>query len=341
MKKASKPKNLSRVKPPILLARAYLGRFLVLGAGLVFVSLLPGQNRYQIQHLEKLKYPFRALKTTYLKPNPYPSEIGFKPPPDLTAKAAIVLDLDSKTVLYEKNSHVSLPPASTTKLMTAWVSRQAYDLNEPVTVSKLNIDGSVMNLVPGEKITVNSLLYGLLINSANDAALTLAKHYPGGNEQFLSSMNDWAKKMNLNDTHFTNVIGLDNPNHYTSVWDLAQLSSFVLQDKVLSEIVSQKKALVTDVNRRLTHQLKTTNKLLDSNSNIKGLKTGWTEDAGGCLTAYLITDHHRLLSVILGSQTEATRFSEAQALFDWVLTNYHWEPVDFPASIQALSSAGT
>jgi D-alanyl-D-alanine carboxypeptidase (penicillin-binding protein 5/6) len=155
-------------------------------------------------------------------------------------------------------------------------------------------------------------------------------------------MNEAAGKMSLKDTHYANVTGIDSHNHYTSVWDIAQLSSIILTDKTLTDIVHQKTAVVTDVDGSFSHRLKNTNKLLARSRNVKGLKTGWTKEAGGCLVAYLVRDDgRRLLTVVLGSKDEETRFSESLKLFRWAGANYVWEAVEPPPSIQAFSTAGT
>lgn len=332
MKKSEKKSSFNKIHPKELI---------ILILGLSFISTFPGQNRYQTDLLYRQPALTRPLPPDYLNPAPCPFKISYQPPPNIGAKAALVTDLNSKVVIFEKEAHERLLPASTTKLMTAWVARQTFTLDEIITVPKINAGGSTMNLVPGEKITVNALLHGLLISSANDAALALSITSPGGFEQFLDSMNQWAAKMDLKDTRYANVTGNDQYNHYTSARDLAQLSSFILKDEVLSNIITKRSAVVTDTSAKLQHHLNATNQLLYLSDDIRGVKTGWTQGAGGCLVAFLNHPSHQLISVVLGSVTEQSRFTDSLALLAWVEKIYGWEELKPPPSIQTLATAGT
>jgi D-alanyl-D-alanine carboxypeptidase (penicillin-binding protein 5/6) len=341
MKKSKKKSYLNILKAFIAFSKTYPQKLTILILGLCLTFVLPGQNRYQTDLLfsrPALTYP---LPADYLSPAPYPLKTTHYPPPEISAKSALVTDLNSKVVVFEKEAHKRLLPASTTKLMTAWVARQVFAPDEIITVPKINTGGSTMNLITGERITVNALLHGLLISSANDAALALAITSPGGFEQFLDSMNQWVAKLNLKDTRYANVTGNDQDNHYTSVSDLTQLSAIILEDEVIANIIAKKGAVVIDVDGKFRHHLKATNKLLSLSEDVQVMKTGWTKGAGGCLVAFLNHPSHQLISVVLGSASEQSRFADSLALLSWVEKIYGWEELKSPPSIQVLATAGT
>ena len=158
-----------------------------------------------------------------INPAPYPLKSGRTPAPILSAKAAIVMDADSKKVMYEKNRELRFSPASTVKIMTALVALERYSLSDLLTVQTESTIPSTMVLVEVEVISFESLLYGLLLNSGNDAALALAENYPSGTTAFVARMNGKAKKLSLTDTFFSDVSGLDDNGNFTTATDLAQL----------------------------------------------------------------------------------------------------------------------
>ena len=178
-----------------------------------------------------------------------------------------------------------------------------------------------MGLVKGEKITFESLLYGLLVSSANDAAIVLAENYPGGQKTFVERMNQKARLLKLNNTHFTNPTGFDDANHYTSAFDLARLAQYMLKDKTLSKIVATRAITVSDTSYTYFHDLKNVNQLLGDIPGVAGVKTGYTENAEECVVTLVKRGDHEILTVVLRS---ADRFRETGELISWVFQNYNW-----------------
>lgn len=247
--------------------------------------------------------------------------------PIIEARSSVAMDNKTGTVLYEKNSHEHRQIASITKLMTATVVLEELkegEMASVVTVSKqANVeDGSQMFLRTGERITVENLLYGLLINSANDSAITLAEYNAGSVEKFVEKMNKKALSIGLTDTHFQNPVGLDNSQNYSSAYDVAKLARYAYKNEFIKKAAPTKEMKVQSVDQKYTHELKTTNELLDSYLKIKGLKTGKTDKAGLCMAAVAENDAgNDIITVVLGSPA---RFQESKILIDWVFRAYIW-----------------
>lgn len=247
--------------------------------------------------------------------------------PYLSSRSAIVIDADSKAIIYQKNPDLKLAPASLTKIMTALVAINNYSLNDLVTVGKIETDPYLMKLQPGEIISVENLLYGLLVASNNDAAIALAEFHPGGEADFIAAMNQKAKALNLKSTQFTNVVGFDNYGHYSTVHDLSLLAAAAMNDVVFSKIVGTAAITVSNTTGQITHELKTINELLGKIPGLVGVKTGSTLAAGECLISYVERNSHKIITVVLGS---GDRFNETRMLIDWVFLNYRWE--ELPAT---------
>lgn len=246
--------------------------------------------------------------------------------PILSAQGVIVIDLDSFVTMYEKNPDATLLPASTTKIMTALVSLDYYPTDMIIEVGKLNIDGQKMNLFEGEKITVEDLLYGLLVYSANDAAEVLAENYPGGRDLFITAMNLKAQELSMLNTKFQNPSGLDAVGHYSTARDMVRLSEFAMRNQYFAQIVGTREKEVYSVDKKTVHRLRNINELLGVVPGVMGVKTGWTENARENLITYIERDDRRLLIAILGSQD---RFGETRELIDWTFVNYTWEDVNY------------
>lgn len=299
-------------QPNLLIAFSFWG---------LFFFFLPGQNIYQTAILNEKRSLLQSLNVSLPLPAPYPIKKNGAPPPYLTANSALVLDLTSSVVLYEKNPTEHFSPASTTKIMTALVALDEYNLSDILTVKAVEINGRVMGLKSGERLTFENLLYGLLVHSANDAALTIAENYPGGREKFILAMNRKAKKMNMENTHFTNEAGFEEPNHYISSIDLARLSISALGNPFFLQIIETRKITVKDLNGKETHYLENVNELLGKIPGLYGIKTGWTEDAGECLIAATERGGHKIITVVLKSEG---RFGETEKLINWAFTNHKW-----------------
>lgn len=243
-------------------------------------------------------------------------------PGELYAESALALDLETQSILYEKHSYDRRPIASLTKLMTAYIIFKENDPSSIVTVSAhaAGTEGSRMGLKSGEKISVRNLLYGLLIESGNDAATALAEFNAGDEKTFIDKMNEEAKNLGLENTHYANTTGLDNANAYSTAHDLLVLSSHLLEDDGVREIVKNSSYEVTGENGEV-HKLNNTNILLGQ-LGIEGLKTGTTANAGECLVALAKNpEGHEILTVVLGS---SDRFIDTKMLVDWIYRAFTW-----------------
>ncbi len=262
-----------------------------------------------------------ATTTALLIPR---AKLAAAPAPDLTANGIYIFDPDSGTQIYEKNSDGHFYPASTTKLMTALVSLGAYDLNQVLTIKSAGgALGSAIHLSFGDKLTVENLLYGLLVDSGNDAAVTLAENHPGGYSAFIARMNQKAQELNLKSTHFTNVTGLYNPDHYTSAADLTIIAREAIANATIRKIVSTKSITFTDITGTKKFVIESTNKLLGL-EGVKGLKTGWTPESGECLVTLVTRDGKSVLITLLSS---TDRFGESTKLINWVYDNFDWKQI--------------
>lgn len=264
-----------------------------------------------------------SLSADLLRVAPIPQHVGESPAPVVQAASAIIYDLGTGKILYEKNAYRSRYVASLTKLMTAVVARENYQLDESVIISRTASEQPAAKvwLRAGEQISVRGLLAGALIESGNDAAYALAEHF-GKIEDFVAQMNTKAKMLGLKNTHFSNPVGFDSPNNYSSAYDLAILSSYVLRDPVLREIAETQRLEIFDTSGNISHKLLSTNILFNSYLDIRGLKTGSTKDAGECLAAVARTPEGRnILAIVLASPN---RFQEAKSMLEWAHLNYRW-----------------
>lgn len=246
---------------------------------------------------------------------------------ELTAKAYVVMDIPSRTVLLEQNADQPLPPASTTKLMTALTALELYDLDEVVEVSTQAAgenDGG--GLFPHEKLTVRDLLIGMLVSSANDSAYALAEHAAGGETQFLEQMNITAQKFQLQNTFFQNPAGYDEPVNLITARDLSVLTLQVMKEPELLTWMGLKNSVVYNVSGTIQHFLFTTNELLALDQRVIAGKTGTTDLAGEVLVSIVDHQGHTLLIVIMGSQD---RYADTQLILRWLGHNVRWQqPTD-------------
>lgn len=290
------------------------------------LSLIPRRNVYfdRLDAGSEVKGATKEVIVNLPKPPLYPVNISNIPAPQLTAQGAIVVDVKSQAVLYEKNASERFFPASTTKIATALVSFNHYKLDDILTVKDLVSEGKTMGLVLGEKMTVENLLYGTLVHSANDAAYVLADNYPGGVEKFVDQTNRLAEEIGLEDTHFTNPVGFDTANHYTTAKDLSKMAKYALQNKTFSKIVGTKSITVSDVSYSRFHPLENVNELLGNLKGVSGVKTGFTKEGGEILVTEVVRGGREVLFVILKSQD---RFDETKKMIEWVLSNFVWKDI--------------
>lgn len=249
---------------------------------------------------------------------------------DIRAKGAVLIDAATGTVLYEQNAHETLPPASVTKVMTMLLIMEAIDSgrigwDDQVTASEAASakGGSQIYLEPGEVMTVQVLLKAVAVSSANDAACALAEHIAGSESAFVDMMNQRAKELGMNDTHFVNCTGLDDDanakDHKTSAYDIALMSK-----ELLTEHPDIKKftTIWMDTIRDGAFGLANTNKMVRFYNGCTGLKTGYTSQAGFCLSASAERDGMELIAVVLGCDTSADRFAACKSMLDYGFATY-------------------
>ena len=238
----------------------------------------------------------------------------------------MAVDLASGVTLFEKDADKVLLPASTTKIVTALVAMNSFNREDVIEIGNIAVEGQKMGLRKGEKITISSLLYGLLVYSANDAAEALAQNYVGGRDNFILAMNDIVKSLHLEKTNFTNPSGLDGyGNHIVSTArDLIRVSNFAMKNPEFAKIVATKEITIKSVDGKIVHKLANVNELLEKVPGVLGVKTGWTENARENLITYMERDNHKIMIAVLGSQD---RFGETKELINWIFSNYSWQEV--------------
>lgn len=303
-------------------------RYYLYSAGLIitaiiFVATLPFMLSTTDNFLVSLQIPQNNSAVAGVQKYNTPPISRNINPPVAYARAIIVKDLITDTTLFQKDVNLSVPIASTTKIMTALVASEYFSQNAVLTVSKsVNIPGSRVGLFNGEDLTFRSMLYGMLLNSGNDAAFAIAENYPGGVLGFVSAMNKKALTLNLKNSHFDNPAGFDSPNHYSSASDLAKITEEALKNANLARIFATKETNIVSLDKKYTHQLYNLNKLLSQVQGVLGVKTGTTEEAKENLVTLVERDGHRILLVVLGSND---RFGETTKLIDWTYSNFAWQ----------------
>lgn len=290
----------------------------------IFITI-PIKHIYHFPDLPNKPVNFKPINIPIPTPFPYPINTEGIKPPQLSALAITIVDVPSNTVIYTKNPNLKLLPASTTKMVTALVASEQYNVNKIASISAIMPIGQIMDLQLGEHISIDNLIKGMLIHSANDAAFALADYYPQGRDKFIELMNQKVKQLGLTDTHFTNPAGLDNPNHYSTVHDLSLIASEFIKNSYLRDIVATKATNVSDVDGTINHYLESTNQLLGNVKGVKGIKTGWTEAAGECLITLVERQNHPVIIAILGSNN---RFEETKQLIDWLYKTHQWQDIN-------------
>lgn len=254
-----------------------------------------------------------------IKPFPY---LRYQYTPFTSAESVYVTDLDSYTPIFDKNAHAPMFPASTVKIITALVAFDIYKPDQIIKVKTPLVDGQVMGLFPGEKITVENLLYGLLIHSGNDAASALADET--GKEKFVDLMNKKAKQLQMKDSIFKDPAGLDDYSQFSSAYDLTLAARTLLNNHYLAKMTSVKEITISDVDYRYFHKLTNVNKLLGEIQGLGGLKTGYTENAGENLVSYYIHNSHQYIIVVLKS---IDRFQDTKNIVEWIINNVDYQSV--------------
>ena len=254
---------------------------------------------------------------------------------DVPCAAAILVDEDSGTVLYEKNADARRPIASITKVMTLLLTFEALEAGKislddfvPVSEHAYHMGGSQIWLEPGEEMTLNDMLKAICISSANDAAVAVAEYVGGSEPAFAEMMNARAAELGMTNTHFVNACGLDEPEHLSTARDVAAMSrEMLLHHTEVRDYCS----IWMDTLRGGATQLVNTNKLLKSYSGITGLKTGTTGKAGVCISASAERDGLRLIAVVLGAASGKERFQAASTLLDYGFSHFESAAAELPA----------
>ena len=263
---------------------------------------------------------------------------GATEPPAIMAETGIVIDAKTGQVLYDKNMNEQREPASTTKVITALLALENLELDKTVTIDAETpfTEGSRVYLLEGEQVTVEQLMYALLLESANDAAVALAKEISGSIPAFAVKMNQKAKELGAKNTNFVNPNGLHVEGHLTTAYDLAMIAREAMKNEEFRKLVLTYRYIIPATNKQDTRYLYNTNRLIYDNKTkvmvngvmraakydgATGIKTGYTSDAGGCLIAGAKRGDTELIAVVMKS-TDEGRFGDAIALLDYGFANY-------------------
>ncbi|BBO99815.1 D-alanyl-D-alanine carboxypeptidase family protein [Sulfuriferula nivalis] len=260
-----------------------------------------------------------AFVLLFLSTLSFAAELPMAPPPELAAKAWLLMDANSGQVLVEKDADRRIEPASLTKLMSAYLSFAAIKQGRlklsdtvPVSDKAWKTEGSRMFIEPNKPVTVDELLHGMIVQSGNDATIALAESIGGNEAGFVTMMNKEAQRLGMTHTHFVTATGLPDPQHYTTARDLSLIATAIIRDypefHPLYSIKEYRYNNITQPNR---------NRLLWSDPSVDGMKTGHTESAGYCLIASAHRGTRRLLSVVLGANSDALRAAESQRLLNY------------------------
>lgn len=250
---------------------------------------------------------------------------------NLNVKGAVLIDADTGKVLYQQNGHKELPPASVTKVMTMLLALEAVEdgrakLTDRVTISEraASMGGSQMYMEVGEVHTLEELLEGIAIVSANDACVAIAEYIAGSEEVFVEKMNQRAKELGMRDTHFVNTNGLPVTDHYTSAYDIALMSRLLLAHEETQKWFNtwQTTIKVGLPGKEKDFGLTNTNKLIKQYPGANGIKTGFTQEAGFCLSASAAKEDTTLIAVVLGAETSKIRFEEVSKLLNYGFAGY-------------------
>ena len=242
--------------------------------------------------------------------------------PTINSRRYAIYDRLSERCIYGKDENKQTAMASTTKIMTAIIVVENCKLEDIVTITAkaAGTGGSTLGINKDDKITVNDLLYGLMLRSGNDAAVALAIHTAGSVEEFANMMNQKAKQLNLKNTHFVTPHGLDNEEHYTTAYELAKITDYALKNKTIAKIVATKSTTIY-INE-MPRQINNTNELLGNVEGVYGVKTGFTNNAGRCLVTSVKRGDMDLIVVVLGADTRKDRAKDSMKLIEYAFKKY-------------------
>ncbi|MBR1653954.1 MAG: D-alanyl-D-alanine carboxypeptidase [Clostridia bacterium] len=242
--------------------------------------------------------------------------------PKLNSRIAIAYDRKSGNVIWGKDENKRSAMASTTKIMTSLILIENADLTQTVTISAKagGTGGSRLGLKKNDKITLKDLLYGLMLKSGNDAAVAIAETVGGSVEGFSDMMNAKAKELGLENTHYVTPHGLDNPDHYTTAYELAKLADYALNNETFAKVVNTKSYTV--IINGYPKTISNTNELLGYLEGVNGVKTGFTNNAGRCLVTSVNRNGFEIITVVLQADTKKFRTSDSIKLINYVYENY-------------------
>jgi serine-type D-Ala-D-Ala carboxypeptidase (penicillin-binding protein 5/6) len=251
------------------------------------------------------------------------------PPPAVAASSYLLIDANTREVLVEHNIHQPLPPASLTKIMTAYIAeieleggRVSLEDQVPVSVAAWRTGGSRMFIREGTQVSLDDLLRGVIIQSGNDASVAIAEHVAGSEAAFADMMNRQAKLLGMNNSNFKNATGLPDDEHYTTAWDLAILTQALIKNYPEHYAIYAERTFtfngIDQPNR---------NRLLWRDRTVDGVKTGHTEAAGYCLVASALRDDMRLISVVMGTDSDESRMRESQKLLSYGFRHFETQRV--------------
>lgn len=253
---------------------------------------------------------------------------SLKKEPILNSRAAVIYNRRTNEILWGKKEDERRPMASTTKIMTAIVVLENGNLKDIVQVSKkaAGTGGSRLGLKANDRVSVQDLLYGLLLVSGNDSAVALAEYIAGSVEEFANKMNEKAQELGLENSHFVSPHGLDMKEHYTTAYELAKLTDYALKNKKFAEIVNTKYYTVNLGGR--TKNLSNTNELLGNLEGVNGVKTGFTNGANRCLVTSVTRNDMSIITVVLGADTKKNRTADSIKLIEYAYQNFKEIKID-------------
>ena len=317
------------MKPKLILAAFFsllvlgiLGSFFVMEDGVV--SAVSSRSQLGVPLPEKLLGVSTTTDSHSLW-RPHIPRVGAPDTLPLTAVSAVSYDLSTDKLLYARNIEQRLPLASLTKIMTAIVALETYGPSEKLEVSDQDLVGeNSMGLLSGERLPFSELLYGMMLPSGNDAAEVIARNSEYGRENFVFLMNKKAEDLGLSNTRFTNPSGLEGDGtQYSSAYDLLVMTRYAMQNKTFAEVVGTVEHTVPSSSTNQEYYLYNETNLLTSYPGVKGVKTGYTYEAGMCLVTYLEYKNHKIIAVVLNS---TNRRQEMKDLLDYSLTRLGEEP---------------
>ncbi len=263
------------------------------------------------------------------------------PVPEISSEGAILIDITTGQTLFAKNPDHPYEPASTTKIMSALIALEKGNLNDLVTAGPSVLDqeltqGTRIYLEPGEQVTLENLLYALLLNSANDAAVAIAEHIGGDIQGFTDLMNAKAKEIGALNTSFKNPSGLSADGHLTTARDLAMIARFAYQNPVFRDYVKTKTKIIPRNRENIPTEMYNINEFIWTEPTVTGMKTGYTSSAGNTYVATAERDGRALLGVVLKSPSKTSIYTDMRKLFEYGFTNF--ENVVYKPKGTALSS---